>query len=872
MSTPRRRGGRQQTPSTPSRRMTRQTAQDLQQNPDQEPQSQALITALNTLNITQDTSLQNVCDQRSLREWALSPNPVQALNRVTSLFEEYLRHQDDFQELAHIFVETFEGQQQFDRIISGSETLRELYARVNITAKRHRDTLELIKGAKNITREELGSDFFDSYEANMGKNKTQWDVIRRLIRFAQENNLQFLATWRLAWSEALHRINGPGKKGMSRVPAITNSDLEKVKKKVIETNPPILDATITRGMLPNSTWSLDAYGIPWHKTTPNKMIELRKPLPLPWDESRKRKRGQRSSGGGGGGTRQKIPGVSTDTLFGDPDSDPFLDSRNIQRNIFELKEYDPQTGNTKTVTRLNALGTPARTVRQLASGWRTGSPVLVPIGPMKPPQYNTWYQDLDKFGELEKALLTYHFHFTQWLAGKEPAPPNPFHSPAIAEAAASPTMLEDALQNLRRLAKYRPPQRPGDNPYTMQDNQQAWWVFGLIQWLAGQQFGRMVQEPPWVSTARGIIRTIQQSWPSVQSDFTRLNLTPNASVYASSFDSNHWLLDAAGQFDGWATDDIVMGAIIYYARNFRDVEVIDSSAFTAFETRIRGEREDFAAAPAIEPGSRLVVVPIHIHSNHWILGVIDMAEHWLTIIDTMHIESDTQILRHLLQENGIDPDDYQDHTFDNVPRQRNVSDCGYWVIANARGMMERRSPATDTTTGLLRLEILGDLFRALQTYNPNLEFSHEIARPTRLMRGLFRENIQRGVEKVGLRYRLTSSQLLQLSSTFGGQKMNLTDIDQAIKEAVEKVKAREGKEYKIKLKCTTIKGQEYLRKIEEENDMKRLKQQADAEQSRNEEEEKVKEGMKVILDGLKKKANEDKGKSKAEDPKGKSPK
>lgn len=81
--------------------------------------------------------------------------------------------------------------------------------------------------------------------------------------------------------------------------------------------------------------------------------------------------------------------------------------------------------------------------------------------------------------------------------------------------------------------------------------------------------------------------------------------------------------------------------------------------YAAFERRITGQTEIPAVALPIDTHNRLIFIPINVNNNHWVLGWISLTTQEMGILSSMRNFSDTQPLRHLLMENGINADDFR---------------------------------------------------------------------------------------------------------------------------------------------------------------------------------------------------------------------
>ncbi|KAK5309261.1 hypothetical protein LTR93_012240, partial [Exophiala xenobiotica] len=644
---------------TPSRR-TRGQEQREQQNQTPQASGSREVVLASGLQALQITTGPNTLDMSRIQN---------SEDDFSPFFDELNRHQQRNEYLMSIIEGTFADDDRFNKLLAKHSQIQVLFKPVRASAKRHRETQQLKEGAIRATRNELGDAFMDMYQSNMGDNKTQWDAIRRLCKLARDHDINFLRAWRMAWSEALKRIKSPGR-GRSSLAAITQSDLINVEKAM---NGGTKDAVITDQDLPrpgvNMPTTLDQNRIPWLSGPPSKRLtETNQPLPAPrpWKETKAG--GKRHATPPPPGSSEKIEKpkkphpADSPGLFGDPDNDPFMGESTAKRNVRIVWKADPKTGKKVKEEQLVLEGTPSRSIRHLASGWKSGTPVIVPIVPVDRPQYGDMLTD-KRLTPLQQALIQYHYQHTLFLTGQRLSVPDPMAAPLLRNS--SPTDIRMAATSLRRLIDYHAPEATRSNPYNAQENQRFWWICGLCQWLAGIAFWDFMQDPSWIRETRALLQTIRQAWPvdpAARGSDARLQLTHTVAIQRTSFSDDEWLMDSSGRFLGWANDDTIYAALGYMARQHPQIDIISPAHSTAYRNRVlRIDRYSTVEAPAIHPDARQVLIPINLNNNHWVLGFINHETHRIGILDSMNSMTDPGILRNLLVEIGDNPDDYWDY-------------------------------------------------------------------------------------------------------------------------------------------------------------------------------------------------------------------
>ena len=230
-----------------------------------------------------------------------------------------------------------------------------------------------------------------------------------------------------------------------------------------------------------------------------------------------------------------------------------------------------------------------------------------------------------------------------------------------------------------------------------------------------------------------------------------------------------------------------------YTDGFDRIDFIYPSTFTNWQQRrlgVEGAQED-VVAPIILENNNLYFIPININNNHWVLGFINNQNRTVGVLDSLGATRDTSSLRLLLVENNIDPDLYRDTDMGTGPRQENTYDCGFWVIANALGILTNGRPAPSQSTGSLRLGILQDILRGVRAYRPDMD-------SRRLQWREQNRNQRRAQLSNNLTYAISMWPQKFTTKTVGSLKdtikndrtlINLVDADEAFKKAMAAVPA-----------------------------------------------------------------------------------
>jgi hypothetical protein len=784
-----------QTP-TPSRRVTRaaELEQAVAQSTPQSSMDRVLSDAVSRITIQGDIvdpTFNNCRSFDQLCRWLLPVSPKASLDNLIKFLNSFNNMAGAYEAFCHRLAEYLESNDKFNKLLVTSESLKEAFYKTKQYANRHRETVKQLESSRKSTKDELGLAFSDSYESRLGLNKSQVDQLRRLINAARERDIPFLNVWRMAWHTVLLRLRS-SRSNATKHEFITPADVDAVMNSLKNGN---TDAH-WQGFTMPSGWTLDDNGIPWPSDIPiPRSFNDRLPRPLSWSDTEDlvgRRRNRAGQGGAGTGGQAQI--TKDNTLFGDSAIDPYRSPRTIAANIRALRRHEMTTPVREERFGYNPHGTPVRTLQQLASGWREGDPVVVPMQYTKVPNWKVWLDDWDSITDIEKALLTYHFEFAQYLFGNRPTPPHITTDPILRRA--SQYEIQDALYLLRGRVQFQPLPK-GKNPYHAAEMNRLFWMNSIIQWLAGQQFGHVMHDAPWVEAGRGILRAINMRFPWIEDPNRRVNLSPRTSIFVNQFDPDHWLMDARGRYQGWATDDIVMGGLQLYARDHADVDIIDSTAFSVWHRMLHGD-PNLTAAPVMMPAgsesghARIVLVPMHVHNNHWVLGYINHATRQLAVLDSNGHDTSTQDLRHFLHDNGFQPDNYADDTTLRSVLQTNGADCGYFVIANARELIIRCRAAPITTSGDLRMTILNDFVNAINRYSENTQYAREVRPRVQSNRERWAENFARCQQKYGASAKQKDKVIIENSFKLSDQEtcdITIDQVDQAFALIVAKFKS-----------------------------------------------------------------------------------
>ncbi|KAH0847133.1 hypothetical protein FOPE_00004 [Fonsecaea pedrosoi] len=792
-------------PPPSDRRVTRNQAQQqhtqqAQQSSSQQGQSTDLVSDINRLQL--ETGGSNIQTNQEVINFLLPvSNPV-AITRLSNLFDTIIDRVNTTQAVINTVIASLESEPRFSALIQANPNLEQQYQNVQVIVRRHRDHRVLANSARENTRQELGDDFFNVYLQHLPTSKPQWDALRKLFGFARKEGIDAIDALRMAYFETLFRLKHP-KQGGTKLRSITMTDVIHMIKFVEERSGrsrTITGRDLPSSLVPNQTdiW-IDINQIPWFDRAPPPEVNppasrAGTPLPppsavkaIPWVETdpatvRKRKREARKSVSP---VQKKIPKPTkphpsdSSNLTGDPDDDPFTGTGTNRPNIVVQRRIDPATGQRQTREIVDPSGTPMRSLARLSQGWQRNQLVAVPIAPSSPPRFSSWYH-WNNLSTLETDLLDIHYQYSLWLNQRRPEPPDPMGSRSIQMA--EPEELQDALMSLRRRCQFH--QAPGVNPYTDPANEQFFFMLGLVQWLSGILVAESLRDRSWLNVARSLLQGLRQSFPTT--DFTDLYLSTNNAIRADTFTNDNWLLDDTGRYQGWANDEIVTSMIEYYARDHPGTEIVSPAAFSSWQRRFYQEEDSTAVAPAILLANDLYLFPMNINNNHWVLGFIDNGVHEVGILDSMGLYQDPAVLRHVLFENGINPDTYTNATMGSGPRQTNTADCGFYTIANARAMIESRSPAVPQDTGTLRLSILGDLVRAVRGYNPSLEslrIAHRDSPAAR--RRQLEDNLARAIAAYPDRFKKPKGNWLAALKENKSMVIDLTEADKIFKLALK---------------------------------------------------------------------------------------
>ena len=176
-----------------------------------------------------------------------------------------------------------------------------------------------------------------------------------------------------------------------------------------------------------------------------------------------------------------------------------------------------------------------------------------------------------------------------------------------------------------------------------------------------------------------------------------------------------WPLGAhslAGARDGWLTDDVILATMKLDAEKTSGVWVVDPVVWANWERR-RYSAEALPRLPKPQPTKMLV--PCHFE-NHWALLFFDFDASTVKFIDSIQhdkrfnkaVESATAYLQqHKMRRNNWSIDIFDSES------QENQSDCGVFVIENARLLVESGQVSPPVNSGT-RLGILKRLVSRIE--------------------------------------------------------------------------------------------------------------------------------------------------------------
>ena len=357
---------------------------------------------------------------------------------------------------------------------------------------------------------------------------------------------------------------------------------------------------------------------------------------------------------------------------------------------------------------------------RLLAGFKKGAPP-VPVVGLDAPHPEKWItkEEYDKLGKLERECIQFYKGAYEYLTGTNRD--DKALDPDTRDA--SGQELQIAMQNLRRSCKIT------EAPHINADGQilvepKYLWMLGLSQFLVGTAFSQEGRDPSYIRRMRTILSHLNTAFAGVPTN-ERLPLTEHVSIPITSFREQFWLPDPSRPGDrlGWLSDDILYAVMRAYASSQAHVQIVDPIVFHSWARRLKqgNDNGEVNVAPPIPPNTEVVLVPINVAGNHWTLGVVNLIRNDIYELDSLGgaVAQSHVPLRHLLEANGIDLDRFHTPTRGEVesqPLQNNTYDCGVWLIANARAIIDRDRPAAQRPAEEVRFEILNNTYRFSQEW------------------------------------------------------------------------------------------------------------------------------------------------------------
>ena len=269
--------------------------------------------------------------------------------------------------------------------------------------------------------------------------------------------------------------------------------------------------------------------------------------------------------------------------------------------------------------------------------------------------------------------------------------------------------------------------RPEEAPYAQA--REAVWIFIRIMLATVERWpvANRALVRDWEAEALAMMARARTTAATYQRVVIRPSIGRDAGVFVdiNMLEDTRWVTtgppaDNPGWWDSFMVHHL-LGMMMHGFPNVQvvdperlnDVMVTESVAATAFLEFPPGQ---IGRAP--EQVRPVVMFPLHLNGNHWVLGVADYRTRRMTVYDSMRTTANRVEAIRLMTgylDRAMWPTDFI-YITGNAPRQTNSADCGPWMMMNALAYARDETETRAMTTGELRLYLLHRVLDALDVY------------------------------------------------------------------------------------------------------------------------------------------------------------
>lgn len=643
----------------------------------------------------------------------------ESASRLSNLLEVISEQEEQRVRRLAILFDLLNKEDNLNQVLSTSIELQARYQVINtIVKQRNRTHEDMAAQNHELTREQVGDDWFDLYLRRYPMSMvTFWSQVRRLFNIAAQENLDANVVWRTAHAITLQRLRRGGR-GIATNRHITRADVVEAGKWFGD-NKCSQGITIKDSDLVPNTY-LDANNQVWFDQRPPLAAMDKNTLPQPLTQSQTllhQIRDKRKAEQGVERKRKKLAKLKGRVAASTPSH---LGQSSSPAHTEGSQRIDENAGLGATPDRLYSTSIPS--IYCLTREWQPTSPQIVPVTPLTEPRLSEWIPNFTSLSQLQRDLIDIAVSQVRWSTNPDIGLVNPRSFESVRSATAD--QISDAILQLRRLVSYRAPPRPNPgrtrnqapiNPFTAEENGRYFWMLSISQYLSALDLGRDLWcVPDWLSLIHRHLVQLRNTFPLESFPHVPIADDPTITLKRSSLSLDEW--------QGYASGDLVFNMMRAHALQYgsgRRIQVIPPTVYRGFTESLDEPSDGIYIPPMIADATNIVLIPVH-RENHWTLGIIDRRKDQTIMyeINSAGKAIEEPYLRHLLNLNGFDTTQARLAILPGQdPKKAQTTDTGFWAMAHARQFLRNERLAPDMETGQLRLSLIEDLWQGIQGRN-----------------------------------------------------------------------------------------------------------------------------------------------------------